>query len=141
MCGRRRNEREGEEQGGERAVVRGEEEEAGMGGRLARGRRSATACVAGKDRGSRAGKREEEEEEERKGVGVHACLSRVLPLFPFFLIHFYHKTSTYCITNRIPEPVIINRIPKHNRLLAYLPFDYIKDRFSKLHNCYWDSTI
>jgi len=55
---------------GERAVVRGEEEEAGTGGRLARGRRPCAwpeTKEEKEDMGSRAGKREEEEEEERKG--------------------------------------------------------------------------
>ena len=69
----------------------------------------------------------------RKGtVEVHRASATICPLFLFFWIQFYHKTSTYCINNRIPELLIINRIYKYNRWSAYWRFDYIKDRFSKL---------
>ena len=42
------------------------------------------------------------EEEEVGTGGVHACVINFNPLLPLFLTQFYHKTSTYCINNRIP---------------------------------------
>jgi len=115
----------------------------------AEGRRPAPACVTGSKGGDEAGEAEqgerggEEEEERSKGGGSGFTVPRLLfaRFSLFFWIQFYHKTSSYCINNRIPKPLIINRIPKYNRWSAYWPFDYIKDRFSKLQNCYQDSTI
>jgi len=74
---------------------------------------------------------EAEEWEERRGVvlgeeeeagteGFTRASAAFCPPFPsLFLIQFYHKTSTYCINNRIPKPLIINRISKYNRWSAY----------------------
>ena len=73
-----------------------------------------------KNRGSRVGdgKRKKKNEDREGGRGF--TVPRLLfAHFSFFLIQFYHKTSTYCINNRIAGPLIINRIPKYNRWSAY----------------------
>jgi len=56
-------------------------------------------------------------EEEEAGTGGFTGVDLFLnPSSLFFcLTQFYHKTSTYCINNRIPGPLILNRIPKYNR--------------------------
>ena len=121
-------------------VTQREKEEKQLTGGLdwAQRRQPAPACVAGTKEEVKQGKQStgggRRRKKESSGGRVHACVDRFLPPFPFFLIQFYHKTSTYCINNRIPGPLILNRNPKYNRWPAYWAFDHIKDRFSKFQN-------
>jgi len=110
---------------GVEVTQRGKEKQAHRGGLdWAQGRRPAMVCVVGSEGGEEEqGKQSTEtgrEEEERSEGGSGSRVPRLLFVpFSFFLIQFYHKTSTYCINNRIPGPLILNRIPKYNCWSAY----------------------
>ena len=137
---RQENEGRGEGQGRKGMVGvlrRGGRRSRSRGSRLAQSQWPTTVCVAGSEGGGEEqGKQSTGKKKKRKKESLGGC-SRVprlpfCPRFLFFWIQFYHKTSTYCINNRTPEPLIINRIPKYNRWSAHWRFYYIKDRFSKL---------
>ena len=106
------------------------------------------ACVAGSEGGGEEqGKQSTGRGRRRKMREGGVEVSRVNPPpFSLFLLELNssllapHDYSLLIIP-RVPEPIILNRIPKYNRWSAYWLFDYIKDRFSKFYNGYQGSII